>query len=60
MPKHECIIIDVLDNNLCFQTGEGIFKAECTVPGTVISAAYSGVLAMQHARNQQHTKSTNI
>jgi hypothetical protein len=62
MPKQKCIIMDDLDKNLCCQSGEGIFKAKCTVsvPGTVILTANTGLLAMQHARNQQNMKSINI
>lgn len=54
--------MDDLDRNLCCQSGEGIFEAEYTVSvtETVISAANTGLLAMQHARNQQNTKSINI
>lgn len=54
--------MDDLDKNLCCQSGEGIFKAVYTVsvPGSVVSAANTELLAMQHARNQQNTKSINI
>ena len=62
MPRQKCTIMDDLDKNLCCQSGEGIFKAVYTVsvPGSVVSAANTELLAMQHARNQQNTKSINI
>lgn len=54
--------MDDVYKKLCFQSGEEIFKAKCTVsvPGTVILAANTGLLAMQHARDQQNTKSIGI
>jgi hypothetical protein len=48
--------MDDLEKNLCCQSGERMLKAKCTVsvPGSVISAVNTGLLAMQHARNQQN------
>jgi len=63
MPKQNCIQLWMILTRICVcQSHKEIFKAECTVsvPGSVISAANTGLLAMQHARNQQNTKSINI